>query len=252
MTKVKIIIDTVARHLIAVDGESEKTYDLYSREAFETISWQWLRTGWSLAYYQSFRWMGLPVLQIPSDLMRLQEVVHKIRPDVIVETGVFHGGSLLFHATLCQALGKGRVIGIDKHIDAGVRDAIGKHILAPRISLVEGDSTSGEVVDAVARMIQPGETVLVILDSCHTKDHVARELACYSRFVTRGSFIIAADGIMRDLSDVPGGQSEWTSDNPFAAANDFAAGHPEFRQQERSDLAASVTYWPGAWLQRVA
>jgi cephalosporin hydroxylase len=252
MTKVKIIIDTVARHLIAVDGESEKTYDLYSREAFETISLQWLRTGWSLAYYQSFRWMGHPVLQIPSDLMRLQEVVYKIRPDVIVETGVFQGGSMLFHATLCQALGKGRVIGIDNHIDAGVRDAIGKHILSPRISLVEGDSTSSVVVDAVARMIRPGETVLVILDSCHTKDHVARELACYSRFVTPGSFIIAADGIMRDLSDVPGGQTEWASDNPFAAANDFAAGHPEFRQRERDDVAAPVTYWPGAWLERVA
>lgn len=250
--KVKIIIDTVARNLTAVKGESEQTYDLYSRAAFETISLQWLRIGWSLGYYQSFGWMGLPVLQLPADLIRLQEVIYRIRPDVIVETGVFQGGSLMFHATLCQALGTGRVIGIDSHIGAHVREAIGKHFLAQHISLVEGDSTSREVVDAVARMIHPGETVLVILDSCHTKDHVARELECYSRFVTRGSYIIAADGIMRDLSDVPGGQSDWVSENPYAAAHDFAAGHPEFRRQERDDVAAPVTYWPGAWLERVA
>lgn len=252
MTKVKIIIDTEARNLTEVNGEFEKTCDLYSRAAFETISLQWLRIGWSLAYYQSFRWMGLPILQLPGDLIRLQEAVYRIRPDVIVETGVFEGGSLLFHATLCRALGTGRVIGIDSHIGAQVREAIGGHFLAQHISLLEGDSTSGEVVDAVARMIQPGETVLVILDSCHTKDHVARELECYSRFVTRGSYIIATDGIMRDLSDVPGGQSEWVSENPFSAARDFAAGHPEFRQRAGDDVAAAVTYWPGAWLERVA
>jgi cephalosporin hydroxylase len=249
---VKIIIDTAARNVTTVDGESEQTYDLYSRAAFETISLQWVRIGWSLRYYHDFQWMGHSVLQLPEDLIRLQEAVYRIRPDVIVETGVFQGGSLMFHATLCQALGKGRVIGIDNQIGGDVREAISRHLLAPRISLVEGDSTSREVVSSVARMIQPGETVLVILDSCHTKDHVTRELECYSRFVTRGSYIIAADGVMRDLSEVPGGQAEWASDNPLAAANDFAARHPEFRQQRRDGIATNVTYWPGAWLERVA
>ncbi len=247
-----MIIDTVARSLTVESGESEHSYDLYSRAAFDTISLQWVRIGWSLAYYQSFHWMGLPVLQLPGDLIRLQEAIYRIRPDVILETGIFQGGSLLFHATLCEALGKGRVIGIDSQISAAVREAIADHVLAARISLIEGDSTSNEVVDAVAQMIHPGETVLVILDSCHTKQHVARELACYSRFVTRGSYIIATDGVMQELADVPGGQSEWISDNPLAAANDFAAGHPEFRQRESDDLAAPVTYWPGGWLERVA
>ncbi len=250
--KVKIIIDTATRKLTRVTGEAEQSCDLYSREAFETISLQWLRVGWSLEYYLSFRWMGLPVLQLPGDLVRLQEVIYEIRPDVIVETGVFRGGSLLFHAALCKALGAGRVIGIDSHIGPEVREAIGKHFLAPQITLVEGDSTSREVVDAVARMIHPGEKVLVILDSCHTRDHVARELECYARFVTPGSYMIAGDGIMRDLADVPGGSVEWVTDNPFTAARDFATGHPEFRQQERHDVAAAVTYWPGAWLERVA
>ncbi len=255
--RVKIIIDTAARSLTTVDGESERTCNLYSKAAFEAISLQWVRVGWGLRYYHNFSWFGHPVLQLPEDLIRLQEVIYRVRPDVIIETGVFQGGSLIFHATLCQALGKGRVIGIDLQIPGNVRDAIGKHLLAPRISLVEGDSTSKEVAGRVAGMIRAGESVLVILDSAHTKDHVARELECYARFVTPGSYIIATDGITRDLTDVPGGQPEWVSDNPIAAAGEFASRHPEFRQQQPEwlfhdeDLTENVTYWPGAWLERL-
>jgi cephalosporin hydroxylase len=250
--KVKIIIDTAARSLTTVDGEAQRTCDLYSRDAFDAVSLAWVRLGWSLGYYNTFTWFGHPVLQLPDDLIRLQEVIYRVRPDVIIETGVFRGGSLLFHATLCQALGKGRVIGVDIQIDGRVREAINRHPLADRITLVEGDSTSREAVGAVASMIQAGESVLVILDSCHTKDHVRRELECYSRLVTPGSYIVAADGVMRDLADVPGGEPEWVSDNPLAAADDFAARHPEFRREPPPPLSSKVTYWPGAWLERVA
>ncbi|MBZ5594375.1 MAG: cephalosporin hydroxylase family protein [Acidobacteriia bacterium] len=253
----KIIIDTAARHLTTVDGGSERTFNLYSKAAFEAISREWVRVGWSLRYYHNFSWFGHTVLQLPEDLIRLQEVVYRVRPDVIIETGVFGGGSLMFHATLCQALGKGRVIGIDQHIDAAQREAISRHLLGSRISLIEGDSVSAEVTACVGQMVRPEESVLVILDSGHTKDHVARELECYSRFVTPGSYIIATDGIMRELADVPGGQPEWTSDNPLAAVNEFAARHPEFRQQQPAwlfhagELTENVTYWPGAWLERL-
>ena len=253
----KIIIDTAARNLTTVDGGSERTCNLYSKAAFEAISREWVRVGWSLRYYNNFSWFGHAVLQLPEDLVRLQEVVYRVRPDVIIETGVFGGGSLMFHATLCQALGKGRVIGIDKHIDASQRESIQGHLLGSRISLVEGDSVSAEVVSRVGQMIRPGESVLVILDSGHTKEHVARELECYSRLVTPGSYIIATDGIMRELADVPGGQPEWVSDNPVSAANEFAARHPEFRQQQpawlfrEGELTENITYWPGAWLERL-
>jgi len=255
--RVKIIIDTAARNLTTVEGGSERTLNLYSKAAFEAISREWIRVGWSLRYYNNFSWFGHAVLQVPEDLVRLQEVVYRVRPDVIVETGVFGGGSLMFHATLCQALGKGRVIGIDKHIGAEQREAICRHLLGSRISLLEGDSVSPDVLGRVGEMIQPKESVLVILDSGHTRDHVARELECYSRIVTPGSYIIATDGIMRELADVPGGQPEWTSDNPLAAANEFAARHPEFRQQQpawlfhEGELTENVTYWPGAWLERL-
>jgi len=255
--RVKIIIDTAARSLTTVDGDSESTVDLYSKGAFETISRQWVRVGWNQRYYHNFAWFGLPVLQLPEDLIRLQEVVYRVRPDVIVETGVFRGGSLLFHATLCQALGKGRVIGIDVQLDASVRENIAKHELGMRISLVEGDSGSPQVLERVAGMIRPGESVLVILDSSHTRAHVARELESYARLVTPGSYIVVADGIMRDLADVPGGKPEWTTDNPLSAASDFAARHPEFREHKPvwpvhdGELSENVTYWPSGWLERI-
>jgi len=255
--RVKIIIDTAAGSLTTVDGGSERSLNLYSKAAFEAISLQWVRVGWSLRYYHNFSWFGHPVLQMPEDLIRLQEVIYRIRPDVIIETGVHRGGSLMFHATLCQALGKGRVIGVDLHIEDSTRAAIGKNVQARQISLVEGDSASPEVINQVAGMIRAGESVLVILDSGHTKDHVTRELECYSRFVTPGSYIIATDGVMRDLADVPGGRPEWVTDNPGAAADEFAARHPEFRQQQpawlfhEGELTENVSYWPGAWLERL-
>jgi cephalosporin hydroxylase len=253
---VKIVIDTAERTLCTVDGGAETSVGLYSKAAFEILSQYWVRAGWSLRYYHNFSWFGHPVLQLPEDMLRLQEAVFRIRPDVIIETGVFRGGSLVFDATLCEALGNGRVIGIDCEIAPYDRELLAKHILGSRISVVEGDSVSKEVFDRVASSIRPGETVLVVLDSCHTKEHVARELELYSQLVTPGSYIIAADGIMRDLADVPGGQKEWVSDNPMAAADEFAARHSDFVQEQPpwlfhdGPLTENVTYWPKGWLRK--
>jgi cephalosporin hydroxylase len=268
----KLVIDTTRATFTRVDGETEATLPLYSKEAFEALSLQWVRVGWSLKYYHNFAWFGLPLLQLPEDVMRLQEVIYQVRPQVIVETGVFRGGSLLFHATLLQALGGGHVIGIDREILPDVREALARHALAPRISLIEGDSTDPSIVRKVTEKVRDegvkrekkkemsGVTapVLVILDSDHSRAHVARELECYAPLVTAGSYIVATDGITRDLSDVPRGNESWKTDNPFYAARAFAAAHPEFRQEQPrwpardSDLTENVTYWPGAWLRRVS
>ena len=134
---------------------------------------------------------------------------------------------------------------------------ISRHLLGSRITLLEGDSTDPGVVADVKRLAGTAESVLVILDSCHTREHVARELECYAPFVTKGSYIVATDGIMRDLVDVPGGMPAWKSDNPLEAATEFAARHPEFHQEQPrwlfhdGELTENVTYWPGAWLKRV-
>lgn len=252
----KLTIDTASGVLSREDEGQSSSFPLYSREAFELISREWVRVGWAANYYFTLSWFGRPILQLPEDLVRLQEVIYRLRPDVIVECGIYNGGSMLFHATLCEAIGKGRVIGIDKHIPEDTRSAVTSHRLSRRIQMIEGNSIAPEIVEQVRKRINPGETVLVILDSNHTKEHVAGELRAYSPLVTPGSCIIAADGIMRDLTDVPGGDPAWTQDNPAAAAIEFAAEHPEFELRQpdwpfnRSDLRQNITYWPDAWLWR--
>jgi cephalosporin hydroxylase len=252
----KLTIDTGSGVLTTEDCGVSRDFPLYSREAFELISREWVRTGWAVNYYFTLSWFGRPILQLPEDLIRLQEVVNTLQPDVIIESGIYSGGSLLFHATLCEAMGKGRVIGIDKYIAEETREAISQHRLSHRIEMIEGDSISPATVGKVYKLVRSGETVLVILDSHHSREHVAGELRAYAPLVTPGSCIIAADGIMRDLTDVPGGDPSWSHDNPAVAALEFAAGNPEFEMRQpawpfnRSTLEKNITYWPDAWLWR--
>lgn len=254
----KLTIDIQGRTLTRDTGLSVESIPLYSPAAFEMLSREWVRLGWALAYYYTFTWGGRPILQLPEDLVRLQEVVFDLRPDVIVETGIHLGGSLLFHATLCEALGHGRVIGIDRQIDTETRAALMTHRLSHRIAMVEGDSTAPATVAIVRSQVQAGQSVMVILDSDHSCAHVLRELDAYAALVTPGSCIIAADGIMRDLADVPGGNATWTEDNPLTAARRFLAAHPEFEMRQpvwrsnRSELRSNITYWPHGWLWRKA
>lgn len=229
---------------------------LYSKEAFELLSREWIKLGWNQKYSYTFSWMGRPVIQLPEDLVRLQEVIYRLRPDVIVETGVAHGGSLIFHASLCKTLSKGRVIGIDVEIRPQNRKAIETHPLSSFVTLVEGNSIDPSVVAQVNAQVASGETVLVILDSCHTKKHVLSELEAYCGLVTPGSYLLVADGIMEDLSEVPRGQPNWVWDHPAAAVAEFLECHAEFVMEEpkwlfnESDLSKNVSYFRRGWLRR--
>lgn len=253
----KLILDTDAKSLTLEDAGNVKTLDLYSREAFEAISRQWVRVGWNQKYQYTFSWMGRPVIQLPEDMVRMQEVIFSLKPDVIIETGVAHGGSLIFYSSLCKAMEKGRIVGIDIEIRPHNRAAIEAHPLSDRITLIEGSSTAPEIVAQVKGLVKPGETVLVILDSDHSYAHVADELEAYADIVTPGSYIVATDGIMYDLADVPRGTADWTTNNPTFAARDFAEKHAEFVIEQpawpfsESNLAENITHWPGAWLKRV-
>ncbi|OGP52856.1 MAG: hydroxylase [Deltaproteobacteria bacterium RBG_13_52_11] len=252
----KLIVDTEAKTLTEEEKGHVRQFDLYSKEAFERLSRQWVRVGWNQKYPYTFSWMGRPIIQLPEDMIRTQEVIYRVKPDVVVETGVAHGGSLIFYASLLKAMGKGRVIGIDIEIRPRNRKAIEAHELTEYITLVEGSSAAPQTVNAVKKMIKPGETVLVMLDSNHTKQHVADELAAYHDLVTAGSYIVATDGIMKDLYDVPRGSPDWKWNNPTAATAEFAQQHPDFElaQPKRpfgeSDLTENITHWPGAWLRK--
>jgi cephalosporin hydroxylase len=252
----QLILDTDSQTLSLIDGDSRQQHPLYSREAFEALSRQWVRVGWSQKYQYTFSWMGRPVIQLPEDMLRIQEVIFRLQPDLIVETGVAHGGSLVFYASLCKAMDKGRVVGVDIEIRPHNRKAIEAHPLAGLITLVEGSSTDPDIVASVGALARPGQTTLVILDSNHTYAHVLAELQAYAALVSPGSYIVATDGIMSDLADVPRGLTSWTRDNPTQAALDFVQAHPEFVIEQpawpfnESGLQHNITHWPGAWLRR--
>lgn len=252
----KIVIDTDAATLACTDASGGRLLDLYSREAFELVARQYLRLGWNQKYTYTFSWLGRPIIQLPDDMVRLQEVIYRLRPDVIVETGVAHGGSLVFSAGLCKLMGKGRVIGIDVEIREHNRTAIESHELSGLITLIEGDAVAADTVTRVGAEVRGANTVLVILDSCHTRSHVLAELRAYSQFVTPGSYIVATDGVMEDVYDTPRGKPSWQSDNPVTAVReflqesaDFTEGQPAWPFNE-SPLARNVTHWPRAWLLR--
>jgi cephalosporin hydroxylase len=191
-------------------------------------------------------------------MLRLQEVIYTIKPDVIIETGVAHGGSLIFYSSLCKAMNHGRVIGIDIEIRPQNRQAIEHHELFEYITLIEGSSIDPGIVEQVKTRVSPGETVIALLDSCHTKDHVLAELQAYSPLVTRGSYIVAMDGIMEQVAGAARTQADWSWNNPKAAALEFVDSNPNFLIEEptflfnESNIANRVTYWPCAFIKRIA
>jgi len=225
-------------------------------EAFELISKAWLRSGWDTKYVYGFSWLGRPVIQLPEDLIRIQELIHALQPDVIVETGVAHGGSLVFYAGLCAAMGKGRVIGIDIEIREHNRAAIEAHRLSPMIELVEGSSTDPAIVEQVRSRIGATESVLVLLDSNHSQAHVAAELEAYAPLVSTGSYLVACDGIMQQVAGAPRTEPDWSWNNPISAVHAFLEQHPEFEAHEpewpfnEGLVRQRVSYWPQAYLRR--
>jgi cephalosporin hydroxylase len=253
----RLTIDTTARTLVTEEEGKALTLPLYSTEAFEMIAHQWLKVGWNQKYPYTFSWLGRPIVQLPEDIIRIQEVIYRVKPDVIIETGVAHGGSLVFYASLCKAMDSGRVIGVDIEIRPHNRVAITEHELAYLITLIEGSSTSTEIVRQVHSLVKAGEKVLVVLDSNHTRQHVLDELEAYHDLVTTGSYIVATDGSMKDLHDVPRGKQQWVTDNPTSAALEFAQKHTEFEIEQppwpfnESELRANITHWPSAWLKRL-
>ena len=243
---------------VTVRREGEvRTYALASAEAFAAVSQAWLRCGWDTKYIYSFAWLGRPIIQLPDDMFRVQDAIYRIKPDVIIETGIAHGGSLMFYASLCKATERGRVIGIDVEIRPHNRMAIEAHQLFPYVTLIEGSSTDSATVQQVQRQIRPDETVFVMLDSKHTKQHVLEELQAYGPMVTVGSYIVAADGIMEQVVGAPRTNVDWSWNNPKAAAREFAQRDSRFVIEEppfpfnESMIKDRVTYWPSAYLKRI-
>lgn len=253
----KINIDTNNNIIVKNDNNGSEIIKLYSKESFELLSELWLKIGWNEKYFTTFSWLGRGILQMPEDMFRIQEVIYNLKPDVIIETGVYCGGSLMFYASLCKAMNKGRIIGVDININIDNRKAIEEHELFEYITLIEGDSVDKLVTNKIKSFIKAGQTVMVILDSCHTKEHVLNELEAYSGLVTKGSYIIVEDANISEFYELPKGIKGWKDNNPLAAILEFVSKHEEFIIEQPkwsfnySNLDKNVTYWPNGWLKKI-
>jgi cephalosporin hydroxylase len=255
---VRLTIDTASKTMSVEEDGRRLNLDLFSKESFDRIAELWVGIGWVRKYSYGFSWMGRPIIQLPDDMVRIQEAIFATRPDTIIETGVAHGGSLIYYASLFEALGHGRVIGIDVEIRPANRAAIEAHPMFRRISLVEGNSIAQTTVDRVKALLKPGETVMVILDSNHSKAHVAGELDAYADMVTNGHFLLVQDGVMQQVAGMPRTQGDWSWNNPISAVSEFLAKRPDFeraplpRPFDESQSTPECTHHAQGWLRRRA
>jgi len=241
--------------LIDLENKTLNGEPLYSKASFDLLNELQIKVGWELRYPYTASWLGFQLLQIPPDALRIQEIIYQQRPDFIVETGVAHGGSAIFMASICKLMGIGHVIGVEKGLIC--REQIEAHELSEYITLIEGDSVGKEIVDQVYRSCSGTDRVLLILDSCHSKAHVLAELEAYAGLIRPGSMIIVQDGNMATLCDTPRGDPAWLQNNPQEAVKEFIKRHQEFIIEQpdlkfdNDGIASNITYHTNGFLKRI-
>jgi cephalosporin hydroxylase len=212
-----------------------------------------LRATHGFKYAYNFEWLGRPVIQLPQDLIAMQEIIWKVKPDLIIETGIALGGSLIFYASMLELLGEdGRVLGIDIDIRAHNRAEIEKHPMFKRITMIEGSSIDEEVAQQVKTLAEGRQRMLVVLDSNHTHDHVSKELALYSPLVTRGSYLIVCDTIIEDAPDDLIRDRPWgKGNNPKTAVWEFLKTTDRFVIDQEYNNKLLITVAPDGYLRCV-
>ncbi len=203
-------------------------------------------------YTYNFTWMGRPIIKFPGDMVAQQEILWKIRPDLVIETGIAHGGSLIFTASILELLGEGEVVGIDIDIRKHNRDEIEKHPMFKRITLIEGGSTDTAIVDQVRKFTEGKKRVLVILDSNHTHQHVYDELLAYAPMVTVGSYMILPDTFIEFFPKGYYADRPWdVGDNPYTAMKKFMSETDDFVIDDHWTSKCMITESIDGYLLRV-
>lgn len=235
--------------------------------AFQALSRDWLEASMKRKYVYNFEWMGRPIIQYPQDMVAVQELVMRVRPDVIIETGVAHGGSLVLSASLlalldmADAISAGhvidprvstrKVIGVDIDIRPHNKMAIEAHPMASRIHLVQGSSVDASTVNQVRELAAGAQTVLVLLDSMHTHAHVLAELDAYGPLVSPGSYCVVFDTFIEDMPPAFFDDRLWdVGNNPKTALRQWLGGHPEFEIDDQWPQKMMVTVAPDGFLRR--
>ncbi len=206
------------------------------------------------AYVYHFSWMGLPIIQMPQDLVALQEIIWETKPDCIIETGIARGGSLIFYAGMQKMMDiQGKVIGVDIDIRPHNRDSIESHFLAKNINLISGSSIDQSTFEQVKELTKDAQSILVILDSMHTHDHVLQELELYTTLVKKGGYCIVLDTIVEDIPDMLSSQRPWgKGNNPKTAVKEFLTKNTRFEIQSSIEHKLSITSAPDGFLKCIA
>jgi len=213
-------------------------------------SQDWFEHAFNYEYSYHFSWLGRPIIQFPQDMIAVQELVWKVKPDFIIESGIARGGSLIFSASLLELIGKGQVIGIDTDIRKHNKEEIEKHRMYKRIIMIEGSSTSKKTLKRVEKLLGIGKKVMVLLDSMHTHKHVLEELRNYSKFVKKGSYIIVFDTMIEDMPKGYFSNRPWeVGNNPKTAVQDFIKENNRFKIDGIFEKKLLITSCPGGFLK---
>ncbi|HAN79147.1 MAG TPA: hypothetical protein DCQ31_15965 [Bacteroidales bacterium] len=205
-------------------------------------------------YSYNFSWLGIPIIQYPQDIVAMQELIWEIKPDLIIETGIAHGGSLIFYASMLELLNKGEIVGIDIDIRAHNRMIIEKHPMYKRITMIEGSSIAPETAEKVFEKAKNKQTIMVVLDSNHTHEHVLLELELYANLVTPQSYLVVFDTIVEDLADlgVEFPNRPWRKgNNPKTAVHEFLKNNSDFEIDYSIQNKLLITVAPDGYLKRV-
>jgi len=237
----------------AYRAEKRQRVEALGRDAeFRRLSNAWRSLALERKYMNNFSWWSRPVIQLPGDMVAMQEIVLTVKPDLIVECGIAHGGAVVMYASLLQLIGKGEVVGVDVEIRPHNRAAIEAHPMAGRISLIEGSSIDPAIAARVREKASGKGVALVCLDSNHTHAHVLSELELYAPLTTRGSYCVVFDTFIEDMpedyvwKDRPWGKGN----NPKTAVHEFLRTHPEFEIDRSIEDRVLVTSAPDGFLRR--
>lgn len=209
-------------------------------------------------YSYNFSWLGRPIIQYPQDIIAMQEIIWSVKPDLIIETGIAHGGSLIFSASMlelnaaCGGPADAEIVGVDIDIRAHNREAIESHPMFKRISLLQGSSIANDIIQKVQEKAAIKQKVLVCLDSNHTHDHVLAELKAYAPLVSMGSYCVVFDTIIEDLPESMFPDRPWgPGNNPKTAVWEYLKNHPEFEIDKNIQNKLLITVAPDGYLRRV-
>ncbi len=202
-------------------------------------------------YSYNFSWMGRPIIQYPQDMVMMQELIWDIKPDLIVETGIAHGGSLIYYASIMELIGKGEVLGIDIDIREHNKKEIEAHPMSKRIKMIQGSAIDKNIVDQVAKHVEGKKTVMVCLDSNHTHDHVLEELKLYAQFTSVGSYCVVFDTIVEDMPKGMYDRNWDVGNNPKTAVFEFLKTNSNFKIDKSIDNKLLISVAPDGYLKRV-